>query len=59
MQDANEKLHYRELVGEPLSPQLGFAFPLDHAFELILLGEQMSPVADDKFSVIEKNIYNA
>ena len=39
MQDATEKIHYPELVGEPLRLELNFTFPLEHVTELIVLGE--------------------
>ena len=51
MQDATEKCHYPEIVGEPLSSGLIFTFPLQHVTELIVLGERMSWVAVDKFGV--------
>ena len=54
--DATENCHYPELVGEPLRLELYFTFPLEHVTELILLGERMSSVAVDKFSVVGKNI---
>ena len=54
MQDATENCHYPELVGEPLSLELNFTFPLEHVGELSVLGEQMSSVAVDKFGVLEK-----
>ena len=56
MQDATEKSHYRELVGEPLRLELNFTSPLGHVTELIVLGERMSLVAVDKFGVVGKNI---
>ena len=56
MQDATEKCHYPELVGEPLRLELNFAFPLEHVTELIVLGERMSSVAVAKFGVVGKNI---
>ena len=56
MQDATKNCHYPELVGEPLSLELNFTFPLEHVAELIVLGEQMSSVAVDKFGVVGKNI---
>ena len=56
MQDATENCHYQELVGEPLRLELNFNFPLEHVTELIVLGERMSLVAVDKFSVVGKNI---
>ena len=56
MQDATENCHYPELVGEPLRLELNFTFPLEHVTELIVLGERMSSVASDKFSVVGKNI---
>ena len=54
-QDATEKCHYPELVGEPLRLELNFTFPLEHVTELIVLGERMSSVAIDKFGVVGKN----
>ena len=54
MQDATENCRYPELVGEPLRLELNFTFPLEHVTELIVLGERMSSVAVDKFSVIGK-----
>ena len=55
MQDANEKSHYSELVGEPLRLELNITFPLKHVTELIVLGEPMSSVAVDKFGVVGEN----
>ena len=49
MQDATEKCHYPELVGEPLRLELNFTFPLEHVTELIVLGQRLSSVAVDKF----------
>ena len=56
MQYATKNCRYPELVGEPLRPELNFTFLLEHATELILLGERMSSVAVDKFGVVGKNI---
>ena len=56
MQDANENCHCPELVGEPLTLELNYTFPLEHVFELIVLGERMSSVAVDIFGVVGKNI---
>ena len=56
MQDATEKCHYTELVGEPLRLELNFTFPLKHVTELIVLGKRKSSVAVDKFSVVGENI---
>ena len=56
MQGATENCPYPELVGEPLRLELNFTFPLEHVTELIALGERMSSVAVDKFSVVGKNI---
>ena len=58
MQDATENCHYPKLVGEPLSLELNFTFPLEYVTELIVLGEGMSSVAVDEFGVVGKNIYN-
>ena len=56
MEDATENCHYPEKVGQPLRLELTFTYPLEHVTELIVLGERMSSVADDKFSVVGKNI---
>ena len=56
MQNATENCHYPKLVGEPLRLELNFTFPVEHAAELIVLGERMSSVAVDKFGVVGKNI---
>ena len=55
MQDVTEYCHYPELVGEPLTLELNFTFPLEHLTELIVLRERMSSVAVDKFGVVGKN----
>ena len=57
MQDAFEKCHYPELVGEPLILGLNFTNPLENVTELIVLGERMSSVAVDKFGVVGKNVW--
>ena len=56
MQDATQNCHYPELVGEPLRLELNFTNPLENVIELIVLGERMSSVADDKFGVVGKNV---
>ena len=56
MQDATEKCHFPELVGEPLRLELSFLHPLENVTELIVLGERMSSVAVDKFVVAGKNV---
>ena len=56
MQDANEKFHYPELVGEPLRLELNFTFSLEHPTELLVFGERLSLVAGDKFGLVEKKI---
>ena len=56
MQDATENCHYPELVREPSKLELNFTFPPENVTELIVLGEQMSSVAVDKFGVVGKNI---
>ena len=56
MEDATEKCHYPELVGEPLRLELNFTQPLENVTELIVLGERMSPVAVVKFGVVGKNV---
>ena len=54
MQDAIEKCHYSEKVGEPPRLELISTFPLEHVIELIVLGERMSSVAVDNFCVVGK-----
>ena len=56
MQDAAEKSHCPELVGEPLRLELNFTQPLEDFTELIVLGKRMSSVAVDKFGVVGKNV---
>ena len=56
MQDATEICHYPKLVGEPLSLELNFTYPVEHVIELIVLGERLSSVAVDKFGVVGKDI---
>ena len=56
MQDATEKCHYPELVGEPLRLELNFTYPLEPVSEFIVLGKRMTSVAVDKFGVVGKNI---
>ena len=55
MQDT-ENCQYPEFVGDPLTLELNFTFPLEHITELIILGEQMSSVAVDKLGAVGKNI---
>ena len=55
MEDAAEKCHYPELIGEPKRPELNFIFPAEHVTEFILLGGRMTPVAVDKFGVLWEN----
>ena len=55
-QDNAENCYYRELKGEPLRLELNFTFPLKQGTTLIVLGQQMSSVAVDKFGVVGKNI---
>ena len=56
MRDASEICHYPQLFGEPLRLELNFTFLREHVTELIVLGEQMSSVAVDRFVVVGKNI---
>ena len=56
MQDATEHCHYSELIGEPLRLELYFSSPLQNVTEVIVLGERMSCVAMDKFSVVGNNL---
>ena len=52
MQDATETYQKPELIEEPLSLELYFTFPLNHAIELTVLKEQMFSVAVDTFGVV-------
>ena len=56
LQDATEKCHFPELVGEPLRLQLNFTQIPEKVTELIKLGERMSSVAVHKFGVVGKNV---
>ena len=56
MQETNGNCHYPELFGEPLRLELNFSFPVEHVTELIVIREQMSSVAVEKFGVVGKNI---
>ena len=58
MQNATEKFHYPESVGEIRSLELNFTYLLEYVSELIVLGEWMSSVADEKFDVFGKNNQN-
>ena len=55
MQNGAENFHYSELVEEPLKLELNFTFPLEHVFEIMVLGERMILVAVDKFGVVWKS----
>ena len=54
MQDDTENCHSLQLVGGPLRLGLNFTFPPEHVIELNVLGERMSLVAVDKFSIVVK-----
>ena len=56
MQDATEKNHSPEHVGEPLRLELNSTHPLESFTELIVLGERMLSVAVDKFGSVGKNV---
>ena len=55
MQEPTESYQNPKLVEERLRLELTFTHPLEHATELILLGEQTYSVAVDKFGVVGKN----
>ena len=55
-QDATENFHYSNFIGEPLRLELKFTHPLENVTELIVLGEQITSVAVDKFVVVGKNV---
>ena len=56
MQDATEKGHYPELVGEPLRLELNFIHPLENVIEHLVLGERTSSVAVQKFGYVGKSV---
>ena len=56
MQDATEKFHYPEPVGDQLRMELKFTLPPKNVAELIVLGKRMSLVEFDEFGVVRKNI---
>ena len=58
MQDDIQKCHYPEIVVEPLRLELNFTFLLEYVSELVVLGEQRSFVAVEKFGDVGKNILN-
>ena len=58
LQDATEHCYYPELSGEPQRLELYFSSPLENVTEIIVLGERMSCVAVDKFSVVGKNLWD-
>ena len=58
MQDATEHCHYPESIADPLRLELYFNSPLENVTGIIVLGEHMSSVAVDKFSVVGKNLWD-
>ena len=56
VQDTTENCHYREPVGELLTLELNFTFPLKHVTEPVLLGERKFLIAVEKFAVVGENI---
>ena len=55
MQDATEHCYHPEMIGKLLRLELNFNEALDCVTEVIILGEQMSSVAVDKFGIVGKN----
>ena len=55
MQDATQKPHNSEPVGEPLR-QAKFYLPLEHVTELAVLGGRKSSLAVDNLNVCGKRI---
>ena len=55
VQDAIGNFHYQKLVGGSLRLELNFTFPLEHVTELIVLGERMSLVQNDKLGLLKSN----
>ena len=56
MQDATEKCHYPELVGEPETGAESYFLSLEHVTEVIVLGERLSSASVETFSVCGKKI---
>ena len=54
LQDASEQLQYTELGGESLKLEMYFQFPLEQVTELIVLGERLTNVHNDKIGTIAK-----
>ena len=46
----------QKLIGEPLTLEFNFTFPLEYVTEIIVLEKRTSTVAVDKFGVARKNI---
>ena len=55
MQDATEHCHYPDLIGEPLRLESYFSAALGKVTGVLVLGERMSFVANDKFGVVGKS----
>ena len=56
MQEATENCHYPELVGEPL-PETKLHFSSRKSYtEVIVLGERLSSVANNKFAAVGKKV---
>ena len=58
MQDAIERCHHPELIGEQLRLELYLSSPLENVTEVIVLGERMSSIAVEKFGVVGKNLWD-
>ena len=54
MQDATERCHNSELVGEPMTLNVIFTFAAEHVTEVLVLGKAISSVPVDKLRVVEK-----
>ena len=56
LQDAAEQLHHPELSGESLRLEVCFQFPLEQVTEVIVVGEKLSNVQNDKFGTVTENV---
>ena len=56
LQDAGEKVLYRELSGERFCLEMFFERPLTNVTELIVLGDRIPTVKIDQFGTVAKNV---
>ena len=54
LENATQIIHYEEIFGEPLKPELHFTSVLQNVSEVIVLREQGSSPVVDEFTVVGK-----